>query len=268
MLRSSARLTAASPVTTSRGPRWTSVVLLLVAVAALVALGRGAADWIPAFSAWVDRLGIWGPVAFVAGYAIACVLFIPATLLTLAAGAIFGLWQGIALVLAGATLGAVASFMIARYLARDAVKQRLSRHPRLAAIDRTVGADGRRIVLLMRLSPVFPFGALNYGLGVTQLRFADFLMAMIGIVPGTTLYVYSGTVASAVASAAGSSAPERGLAHHAVLALGLLATLAVTVLITRAARRALADAGVAASSVVAGALPGKNAPNPPSETGV
>lgn len=218
----------------------------LVALTALILVGRSAAEIIPAFSGWVDRLGVWGPVVFVAGYAIACVLFIPASLLTIAAGAIFGLGVGIALVLAGATLGATASFLIARYVARDAVKRRLSRDPRLAAIDRVVVADGRRIVLLMRLSPVFPFGALNYALGLTQLRLVDLLIAMIGIVPGTTLYVYSGTVAGVVAGAVGSTGPERGPAYYALLALGLMATLVVTVLITRAARRALRDNGNAA----------------------
>ena len=218
-------------------------------VAAIVILGRVAADAIPAFSAWVDRLGILGAVAFVAGYAVACVLFVPASLLTIAAGAIFGPGLGIALVLAGATLGAAASFLIARYVARDAVKRRLARYPRLAALDEIVGSDGRRIVLLMRLSPVFPFGALNYALGLTRLRLADFLVAMIGIVPGTALYVYSGTVAGVVVGAAGATAPERGIAYYAVLALGLVATLVVTVLITRAARRALRDSGTSIGAV-------------------
>ena len=222
--------------------------MALAVIAVVVVLGRVAADSIPAFSAWIDRLGIWGPIAFVVGYAVACVLLVPASLLTLAAGAVFGLWLGIGVVLAGATLGAAASFLIARYVARDGVKRRLSRHPRLAAIDEIVGSDGRRIVLLMRLSPVFPFGALNYALGLTRLRLADFLMAMIGIVPGTALYVYSGTVAGVVATAAGGGAPGRGAAYYAVLAIGLIATLVVTVLITRAARRALNDAGTNAGT--------------------
>ncbi len=214
----------------------------MLAVAGLVVFGRAAAEGIPAFAAWVERQGIWGPVAFVFAYAIACVAFVPASLLTLAAGAIFGLGLGIALVLVGATLGAMASFLIARYVARDAMKRRFARNPRLAAIDSVVGDDGRRIVLLMRLSPVFPFSALNYALGLTRLRFADFVVAMAGIIPGTSLYVYSGTVAGAVAKAAGGHGPERGIGYYVVLALGLTATLVVTVLITRAARRKLREA--------------------------
>jgi uncharacterized membrane protein YdjX (TVP38/TMEM64 family) len=234
-----------SPTTSARRRVLTRVLLALAIVAAVVLLGRGAAGRIPAFAAWVEGLGIWGPIVFVAGYAVACVLLLPASLLTLAAGAIFGVRLGVPLVLAGATLGAAAAFLIARHAGREVVLRRLARHPRLAAIDGIVGARGGRVVLLMRLSPVFPFAALNYALGVTRLRFRDFLVAMIGIVPGTTLYVYSGAVAGAVASAAGAAGtetPARGLAHHALLALGLVATLVVTVLVTRAARRALADA--------------------------
>ena len=165
--------------------------------------------------------------------------FVPASLLTLAAGAIFGLWTGIGLVAAGATLGAASSFLIARYVARSRVERWLARDARLAALDTAVARDGRRIMFLLRLSPAFPFTAMNYALGLTRVRFADFLVAMIGILPGTTLYVYTGTVAGVVAKAAGGSAAPRGAAYYIVLGLGLAATLAVTVIITQMARRAL-----------------------------
>ena len=221
--------------------RWFGLRALaaLLLIGAVIIAGRSASDVITAFAAWVDRSGVWAPLAFIAGYAIACVAFLPASILTLAAGAIFGLARGILFVLAGATLGATLSFLVARHAARGAVERRLSRNPRLAAIDGIVGADGRRIVLLMRLSPLFPFSALNYALGLTRLRLGDFLIAMIGIIPGTALYVYTGTVAGAVVSAAGPNAPARGVAYYAVLVLGLIATLVVTGLATRAARRAL-----------------------------
>jgi uncharacterized membrane protein YdjX (TVP38/TMEM64 family) len=225
------------------GARATAVRLALAAavLVALLAAGRQAAALVPAFTAWVDGLGPWAAVAFVLGYALACVAFVPASLLTLAAGATFGLVQGVALVAAGATLGAAASFLLARHGARAFVERRLARDPRLAAIDRAVASDGRRIVFLLRLSPVFPFGLLNYALGVTRLAFADFLVAMVGILPGTTLYVYAGKAAGDVALAASGAAPERGPAAWALLAAGLVATAAVAFLVTRAARRALAD---------------------------
>lgn len=227
--------TAASPKTFAAG----RVLLGLAAVAALAVAGRKAGGLIPAFSAWVDGLGEWGPVAFVVGYAIAAVAFVPGSLLTLAAGAIFGLGKGTALVLIAATLGASAAFLVSRYLARDLVERRLAGNPRFAAIDRAIGTQGRKIVLLLRLSPVFPFNLLNYALGLTRVRFADYFVASIGMLPGTLLYVYYGKVAGDVARLAGGAPVERGPEYYGVLALGLLATVVVTTLVTRTARRAL-----------------------------
>jgi uncharacterized membrane protein YdjX (TVP38/TMEM64 family) len=217
------------------------VLLALAAVAALVVAGRRAGALIPAFSAWVDGLGVWGPVAFVAGYAIATVAFVPGSLLTLAAGAIFGVGKGTALVLLAATLGASAAFLVSRYLARGFVERRLAGNERFAAIDRAIGSQGRKIVFLLRLSPVFPFNLLNYALGLTRVRFADYVVASIGMLPGTLLYVYYGKVAGDVARLAGGAPMRRGPAYYGVLALGLVATIVVTTLVTRTARRALQE---------------------------
>jgi uncharacterized membrane protein YdjX (TVP38/TMEM64 family) len=217
------------------------VLLALAAVAALVVAGRRAGALIPAFSAWVDGLGVWGPVAFVAGYVIATVAFVPGSLLTLAAGAIFGVGKGTALVLLAATLGASAAFLVSRYLARGFVERRLAGNERFAAIDRAIGSQGRKIVFLLRLSPVFPFNLLNYALGLTRVRFADYVVASIGMLPGTLLYVYYGKVAGDVARLAGGAPMRRGPAYYGVLALGLVATSVVTTLVTRTARRALQE---------------------------
>ena len=218
---------------------WLAGIGALIVVAAFVALGREAAGVLPAATAWVRATGAWAPIAFAALYALACIAFIPASLLTIAAGAIFGLWTGIGLVVVGATAGAVCSFLIARHGARARVERWLGDKARLKAIDEAVGGEGRRIMFLLRLSPAFPFTAMNYALGLTRVRFLDFVVAMIGILPGTTLYVYAGAVAGEVASAA-AGGPARGTAYYVVLALGLVATLAVTILVTRLARRALA----------------------------
>jgi uncharacterized membrane protein YdjX (TVP38/TMEM64 family) len=217
------------------------VLLALAAVAALVVLGRKAGALIPAFSAWVDGLGVWGPVAFVAGYAIAAVAFVPGSLLTLAAGAIFGVGKGTALVLLAATLGASAAFLVSRYLVRGFVERRLAGNERFAAIDRAIGSEGRKIVFLLRLSPVFPFNLLNYALGLTRVRFADYVVASIGMLPGTLLYVYYGKVAGDLAQLAGGAPMRRGPAYYGVLALGLVATIVVTTMVTRIARRALQE---------------------------
>jgi len=218
------------------------VVLLAAAVVGLILLGRQGGAYIPIFAEWVKGLGVWGPVAFIAGYVVAAVLFIPGSLLTLAGGAIFGLTKGVMIVFLAAVLGSSAAFLVSRYVARSSVGRRLAGNARFAAIDRAVGAQGRKIVFLLRLSPVFPFTLLNYGLGLTNVRFVDYVVASIGMLPGTLLYVYYGKVIGDVAALAGGTAMEKGPADYAILILGLAATIVVTTIVTRIARRALSDA--------------------------
>ena len=221
------------------------VALAVVVVGALLVAGRWAGGYVPRFAEWVGTLGALGPVVFIAAYAVATVGGVPGSLLTLAAGAIFGLWAGTLWVLLGATLGASGAFVVARYVARQAVERRVLADPRFAAIDRAIAEQGRRVVFLLRLSPAVPFNLLNYLLGLTRVRYLDFLVASVGMIPGTMLYVYAGQVAGQVAAAASGASPPRGVGYWAVLALGLLATVAVTVLVTRAARRALRGVGEA-----------------------
>ena len=219
------------------------VLVGIVAVVALVALGRQFGVFLDRFVTWVDGLGAFGPVVFIVGYVTATVAFIPGSVLTLAAGAIFGLGPGVVYVMIGATTGASLAFLLARSVAREAIAQRLEGNPRFAAIDRAVGREGFKIVLLLRLSPVFPFNMLNYGLGLTTVRFTDYVLASIGMLPGSLLYTYSGFVAGdLVLRLAGNAGPERGPAYYAVVAVGLAATLAVTLVVTRTARRAISEA--------------------------
>jgi len=217
------------------------ILLIGAALALLIVLGRQAGSYLPQFVAWVDSLGVWGPVVFVAGYIVAAVAFVPGSILTLAAGAIFGLGKGVVIVFLAAMLGSAAAFLVARYLARPAIERRLAGNTRFAAIDRAVGAQGRKIVFLLRLSPVFPFNLLNYALGLTKVRFLDFFIASAGMLPGTLLYVYYGKLAGDVAALAGGSAVAKGPEYYAVLVLGLVATIVVTTIVTRIARRALKE---------------------------
>ena len=218
------------------------IALIVLGLLALLFLGRAAGRYIPQFAQWVHALGVWGPIVFIIGYAVAAVAFVPASLLTLAAGAIFGLTAGVVYVFIAATIGSAAAFLVSRYLARGAVERRLARTTKFAAIDRAVGAQGRKIVFLLRLSPVFPFNLLNYGLGLTQVRFTDYVLASVGMLPGTVLYVYYGKLAGDVAVLAGGAAPAKDAGYYAVLVLGLAATIAVTTVVTRTARRALREA--------------------------
>ncbi len=215
---------------------------------ALVLGGRQLGDLVPDLAEHVKALGAWAPVAFILAYVVATVAFVPGSLLTLAAGAIFGIVYGTLYVFVGATLGASAAFLVARHLARATVERHLATSPRFTALDTALGREGRRIVLLLRLSPVFPFNMLNYVLGVTRVTFRDYLVASIGMLPGTVLYVYYGHVVGNVAVLAGGAAPPRDTAYYVLLVVGLIATIAVTAFVTRTARRALA-------ATTAGVLP-------------
>jgi uncharacterized membrane protein YdjX (TVP38/TMEM64 family) len=220
----------------------TASLLKTLAVAAVVVtlllLGRRAAALVPALAQQVAQMGALGPVAFGGAYVLGAVLLIPGSVLTLAAGAIFGLLRGTALVLVCATLGAAAAFLVARYVARGYVERRIGTGP-LASVDRALAQQGFKLVFLLRLTPVVPYSLLNYSLGLTQVSVRDFLLASVGMLPGTLLYVYYGKVIGDVAALAGGAAVPRDAAYWTFLGMGLAATIAVTVLVTRIARQVL-----------------------------
>ncbi|MFW6077986.1 MAG: TVP38/TMEM64 family protein [Gemmatimonadota bacterium] len=219
--------------------RWIGFGVLAVAVAWLGL--RYGPELLPRFVQWIDGLGPAAGLAFAVGYACAVVVFAPGAPLTLTAGALFGLLGGVVYAFLGAAVGATAAFLVARYVARAPVERRLANDPRLLAIDRAVGHEGLKLVFLLRLSPVFPFNVLNYALGLTRVRLRDYVVASLGMLPGTIAYVYAGKLAGDVARLAAGAEVERGAAGNVLLAVGLLATIAATVLVTRTARRALRD---------------------------
>ncbi len=220
---------------------WIRFALAGLALLLVAAAGRRLAGLVPAFAEWVHPMGPLGSVAFIVGYAAAVVAFVPAAPLTVAAGAVFGLAAGTVYVLVGATLGAAAAFLLSRHLVRAPFERRLSSDMRFLAVDQAIAREGWKIAFLLRLSPLFPFTLLNYALGVTRIRFIDFLLASVGMLPGTLLYVYSGKVAGDLAAVAADQLPARGIGYYLVLGAGLAATLVVTILITRLARRALTE---------------------------
>ena len=226
----------------SKTPTLLKVGAGLVLVVGFVLLARRGAHYIPSALETVRSLGPWAAVAFIGLYAIATVAWVPGSLLTLAAGAIFGLAQGTLFTLVGATLGASLAFLVSRYIARGALERRIGSDPRLTSVDEAIGREGGKLIFLLRLSPVFPFTLMNYALGLTAVRFRDYVLASaVGMAPGTFMYVYAGYAAGQVALGA-SGASERGPGSYAVLGVGLLATVAVTVFVTRIARKALIEA--------------------------
>jgi uncharacterized membrane protein YdjX (TVP38/TMEM64 family) len=190
---------------------------------------------------WINGLGALGGVVFIAIYIIATLAFLPAAILTLGAGVIFGVIWGSLYVFIGATLGAVAAFLVGRYLARGWVKQKISSYQKFANIDQAVSKEGLKIVFLIRLSPLFPFNLLNYALGVTSVSLKDYFLASVGMIPGTIMYVYLGHLAGDLALIGNKSQPDNMILHWVIQIIGLIATIAVTVYVTKIAKKALKE---------------------------
>jgi uncharacterized membrane protein YdjX (TVP38/TMEM64 family) len=196
-------------------------------------------SYLDEFLEWIGRIGVWGPLLFGAVYILATVLFVPGSLFTLGAGFVFGVVVGTITVSLASTLGASAAFLVGRTLARDWVRQRIARSRRFQTLDEAIKRRGFMIVLLVRLSPVFPYNVLNYALGLTQVSFRDYVLASwIGMLPATVMYVYLGSTLKTLADLA-SGKIEGGVSQKVLFGIGLAATLAVTIVVTRLARNAL-----------------------------
>src|SRR5271155_5986733 len=219
------------------------ILLIVIAVIAILygAHRLGAGPILKNALDWIRGLGPLAPVAFIAIYIAACVLFVPGSILTIGAGVIFGVVRGSIYVSIAATLGATAAFLIGRYLARDWVSARLEGNAKFKAIDQAVGKEGWKIVILTRLSPVFPFNLLNYAYGLTSVSLRDYFFASwAGMIPGTILYVYIGSLSGDLAGA-GAGGVARTPAGWALDAVGLIATVAAVVYATRIGTRALRE---------------------------
>lgn len=212
-----------------------SVVVLLVAASRLLPVD----EWLEAVKGAVADMGAFGPIAYGAFYVIAALAFVPGAAITLAAGALFGVGLGTVVVSLASTTAAALAFPLARTLLRSRVESLASSSKGFAAIDDAVADGGWKIVGLLRLSPVVPFSALNYMLGLTRVAYLPaVLVSWVAMLPGTLLYVYLGAVGTDLAAGA-----EKGWKEWTLLGVGLAATLAVTVALTRMARARMHDGG-------------------------
>jgi uncharacterized membrane protein YdjX (TVP38/TMEM64 family) len=207
--------------------RW---ILLAVAVAVLLVAGRAVLfEWFAAFGAWVAGLGPAGLVLYAVAYVLVTVLLLPAWLMTIGAGFLFGLVPGSVVVLVGQVVGASCAFLIARHLARDRVERAAARDPRFAALDKAIAEKGWRIVLLLRMSAVVPFVLSNYVYGLTAIRFWPYVGASaVGMVPLILLYVGLGVAARR----AGLSETQAEVIPDSVAVAMLVAGLAITAGVT------------------------------------
>ncbi|MCA1604154.1 MAG: TVP38/TMEM64 family protein [Acidobacteria bacterium] len=220
--------------------KWIALVAFVVAlvVAARVLPVTG---WLKDFSQWVRGLGALGYVLFVLVYIAATVLFVPGFVLTVGAGFAFGLLPGVIAVSVASTIGAALAFLIARYIARGKIEAMAQKNKRFKAIDRAIGEQGAKLIFLLRLSPLIPFNLSNYFYGLTGVKFWPYVLASwVGMLPGTLLYVYLGAAGKAgVEAAAKGEAAARSPWEWTLFGVGLVATLVVTIIVTRIARNAL-----------------------------
>jgi uncharacterized membrane protein YdjX (TVP38/TMEM64 family) len=212
--------------------------LLVIAIAAIVVLFRvlPVAQWLNAFRAWVAGLGFLGYVLYALVYAGCVVLFIPASILTLGAGATFGVIKGTIVVVIGATIGATLAFIVARTIARKRVEAMAAKDPRFRALDRAIATEGAKIVVLVRLAVVFPFTYTNYVFGLTGVRVLPYALAtLVGIVPGTIAFVYIGAAAAQATA---------GTVKLVVYIVGAALALIASAFVARVAVKAIHRAGV------------------------
>jgi uncharacterized membrane protein YdjX (TVP38/TMEM64 family) len=222
-----------------RRASWIRLMAVLAVVVALAVLPflLPIQEPLKEFLDWVRGLGAWGLVALALFWIPAAVLLVPGTVITLGGGALFGVPEATAAISLGSTAGACAAFLVGRGVARPWVERQIAANVRFQAIDRAVAAQGFKIVLLLRLSPVFPYNLLNYALALTRVSFRDYALASwIGMLPGTVMYVYIG---STVGELAALFNRERTALELGFFLAGLAVTVVVTVYVTRLARRAL-----------------------------
>ena len=216
-------------------------LILSIVVALLLAAG-----WFLPIGAWTTSLaaqargtGGTGVAVFFVAYVVSTVALLPGSVLTLAAGFAYGPFWGLAIASPASVVGATCAFLLGRTLLRDWAERKVGGSPRMRAIDSAIGREGFKLVLLLRLSPLFPFNVLNYAVSLTPVRTSSYVAAsFIGMLPATALFVYLGSLAP-TAAALSSASQGGGSTRTALYAAGLAATVAVVVLAARAARRAL-----------------------------
>ncbi len=243
---------AANPVLRWQGPVRIASLIGIAAGLLMVARTLPVETVAERLQAWVETLGLWGPLVYGVAYVLAALLFVPGAALTLGAGALFGLFWGTVTVSLASTTAAALAFLIARHLARGAVGQHAARYPRFSAVDAAIAEGGWKIVALLRLVPAFPFSMGNYLLGLTAVRFWPYVMASwAAMLPGTFVYVYFGHLGRAGFEDAATGQPRRGTLEWALLGAGIVAALLLVAYLTRLARRALGrSARVAAAPSV------------------
>ncbi len=191
---------------------------------------------------WINGLGAIAPLIFILTYIAITIAFLPASIFTLGAGFVFGVVKGSILVFIGAMIGATAAFLIGRFVARDWIAKKIADNNFFSALDNAIAQEGLKLILLIRLSPVFPFNLLNYALGLTKISLPSYVIGTTGIIPGTIMYVYLGSLVSDLATLGTGEAPANPTVDWTIKILIFVTVVAISLYIAKIARTALKEA--------------------------
>ncbi|MDJ1185733.1 TVP38/TMEM64 family protein [Roseofilum casamattae] len=219
-----------------------AALAISVAVAIICFQGSGLQEILRTLLISIQNLERWGVFAYLLLYNIATILFVPAILLTLGAGAIYGVVWGSVYVFFASTFGATLAFLVGRYFSRDWALQILSNHPNFHALNQAVARSGFKIVLLTRLSPIFPFNLLNYAFGVMQVSLKDYILGSVGMIPAILGYTYIGSLIGDVAALGQQptiASPQARIAQWVLYAIAGLATSILILYGSKLARQTL-----------------------------
>ena len=226
-----------SPATIRHGWK-AAIAVVVITLLATLAWGLPVRQWIVLLAEQARDMGVTGVALFFVVYVLAVVAMLPGSLFTLAAGFAYGPIGGLLIVSPASVLGATLTFLLSRTALREWIQGRVAEFPKARALDRAIGKDSFRLILLLRLSPLIPFNVLNYTLGLTDASLGRYVAAsFVGMLPGTWMYVYLGSLAT---TAAGLTEVSSGGTLRLTLTIaGLLAAVLVVLLVARAASRAL-----------------------------
>ncbi|MEE3326102.1 MAG: VTT domain-containing protein [Myxococcota bacterium] len=234
----SVRVVATSP------RRWARVLgmvaLMALAILLVSFFGQWLGEQLPVFEAWIRSMGWWGPAVFMAAFTLLTLLQVPESFLAIAGGVIFGLEEGIALVISSNVVAALVAFWIYRILFKQRLERMLEKHPKTHAVEAAIAAKGFKLMVLLRLGP-FNYSVLNAILGASGVKMLPFLFSLVGAFPGNFATVYFGAVAKHMAQRSAGT-DDLSTAHEISLVVGFVVTVIVFLFVGRVAHHAIESA--------------------------
>jgi len=166
---------------------------------------------------------------------VSCLL--PGSWLSMLSGFLYGTWLGSSVVFVGAFIGAHLTFYLGRTFLKEWAQKKVSNFPKIQIMEKAVKREGLKVILLTRLSPLFPFGLLNFTYGLSEVKVLDFTLGMIGILPGTILYCSLGSLALKISNFGDVLSGRSETSSFVWSLISILSTISVVILILRSTRK-------------------------------